>query len=115
MPRERKQRLTPGARLPGSRSGAAPHNRYDAGAPACVTVTLIDVPDGFPEAHADALFDAFGGDAGPAISDGRALLDCAVEGDSLVAAVSDVLRVAERLGLHVDRVEVPASEFRAAA
>ena len=79
------------------------------------TVTLTDAPAGFPESHADALFDAFGGDVGPAVSNGQALLDCAVEGASLVAAVSDVLRVADRLGLTVDRVEVPAAEFRAAA
>lgn len=79
------------------------------------TVTLTDAPDGFPESVADALFDAFNGDVGPALSNGQGLLDCAVEGTSLVAAVSDVLRMAERLGLTVDRVEVPAAEFRAAA
>lgn len=79
------------------------------------TVALAEIPHGFPEAYADALFDAFKGDVGPVLSNGHALLDCAVEGESLVSSVSDVLRVAERLGLEVDRVEVPAAEFRAAA
>ena len=79
------------------------------------TVTLAGAPAGFPETHADALFEAFDGDVGPALSNGRALLDCAVAGDLLVPTVARVVRVAEALGLTVDRVEIPAAEFRAAA
>ena len=52
------------------------------------TVTLAGAPAGFPETHADALFEAFDGDVGPALSNGRALLDCAVAGDLLVPTVA---------------------------
>ena len=75
-------------------------------------LTLTPAPDfdgaALLDAVEDPLFEAFGGDVSPAVLVGRPYLVCAVEAETMEAALGRVVREALALGLSPTRAEIPA-------
>ena len=74
-------------------------------------LALAATPDFDGAAFLDAvegpLFETFAGDVSPAVLVGRPYLVCAVEAETMEAALSRVVREASALGLSPTRAEIP--------